>query len=50
MRPSLFAATAMSLFAASNIYEFAPASIEGKTHSLSDYKGKVVLIVNLASR
>jgi glutathione peroxidase len=39
-----------SLFAASNIYEFTPKSIDGAPAPLADYKGKVVLIVNVASR
>lgn len=41
---------ATSLFAASNIYEFSPKSIDGKTVPLSQYQGKVVLVVNVASK
>jgi glutathione peroxidase len=41
---------ASSLFAASSIYDFALPSIDGKPAPLSDYKGKVILIVNVASR
>lgn len=39
-----------SLFAASSIYDFAPSSIDGKPAPLSAYKGKVVLVVNVASK
>ncbi len=35
---------------ASSIYEFQMNSIDGKPTFLSDYRGKVVLIVNVASR
>jgi glutathione peroxidase len=35
--------------AAGSIYEFSMKTIDGKQKSLSDYKGKVVLIVNVAS-
>jgi len=41
---------ASSLFAASNIYEFTPKSIDGAPAPLSEYQGKVVLIVNVASQ
>ncbi len=34
---------------ASSIYDFTVKTIDGKEKSLSDYKGKVVLIVNVAS-
>ncbi len=40
----------MSLPAASNVHEFTLNSIDGKPVSLADYKGKVVLIVNVASK
>jgi glutathione peroxidase len=40
----------MSLFAASSIYEFTPKSIDGAPAPLSNYKGKVVLVVNVASQ
>jgi glutathione peroxidase len=36
--------------AASTVYDFSPASIEGKPTSLSEYKGKVLLLVNVASQ
>ena len=39
-----------SLFAASSIYEFTPNSIDGKPAPLAAYKGKVVLVVNVASQ
>src|SRR6202521_1000212 len=39
-----------SLFAASSIYEFTLPSIDGKPMPLADFKGKVVLVVNVASR
>ena len=35
---------------ASTIYEFTAANIAGKETSLADYKGKVVLVVNTASK
>jgi glutathione peroxidase len=41
---------ASSLFAASGIYSFSPNSIEGNPAPLADYKGKVVLVVNVASQ
>ena len=33
-----------------NIYQFTVKTIDGKDKSLADYKGKVLLIVNVASR
>src|SRR6202044_10168 len=39
-----------SLFAASSIYDFTLPSIDGKPAPLANYKGKVVLGVNVASR
>ncbi|MGA7924858.1 MAG: hypothetical protein WCA20_02555, partial [Candidatus Sulfotelmatobacter sp.] len=39
-----------SLFAASGIYTFTLNSIDGKPAPLADYKGKVVLVVNVASQ
>ena len=39
-----------SVFGASNVHEFTLNSIEGKPAPLSAYQGKVVLIVNVASR
>ena len=37
-------------FAASSVYDFTLPSIDGKPMPLADFKGKVVLIVNVASR
>jgi glutathione peroxidase len=39
-----------SLFAASGIYSFTLNSIDGKPAPLAGYKGKVVLVVNVASQ
>ena len=39
-----------TVFAASNIYDFTLPSIDGKPMPLADFKGKVVLVVNVASR
>lgn len=39
-----------SLFAASTIHEFSLKSIDGQQVSLTQFKGKVVLVVNVASR
>ncbi len=39
-----------SLFAAASIYDFTLPSIDGKPAPLANYKGKVVLLVNVASR
>ncbi|MGC8758439.1 MAG: glutathione peroxidase [Bryobacteraceae bacterium] len=41
---------AMAAFAASSIYEFTLKTIDGAPAPLSQYQGKVVLIVNVASR
>ena len=38
------------MFAASSIYEFTPKSIEGAPAPLSAYRGKVALVVNVASK
>lgn len=43
-------AMATSLFAGSSLYSFTLNSIDGKPAPLADYKGKVVLIVNVASQ
>jgi glutathione peroxidase len=42
--------TAASLFAASSLYNFTLPSIDGKPMPLADFKGKVVLMVNVASQ
>lgn len=41
---------ATSLFAGSGVYSFTLNSIDGKPAPLAEYKGKVVLIVNVASQ
>ena len=41
---------ATSLFAGSGLYSFTLNSIDGKPAPLADYKGKIVLIVNVASQ
>jgi glutathione peroxidase len=38
------------MFAASSIHEFSPKSIDGQTVPLAGYQGKVVLVVNVASK
>ena len=52
MRKLIFAGVAMTaaLFGASNVLDFSLNSIDGKAAPLAQYKGKVVLIVNVASR
>jgi glutathione peroxidase len=42
--------TGASLFAASGIYDFSLPSIDGKPMPLENFKGKVILLVNVASR
>ncbi len=39
-----------ALFGASSIYEFTLNSIDGKPLPIADFKGKVILIVNVASK
>ena len=41
---------ATSLSAGSGVYSFTLSSIDGKPAPLADYKGKVVLLVNVASQ
>ncbi|MCU0226489.1 MAG: glutathione peroxidase [Bryobacterales bacterium] len=43
-------AFAMSITAANNAYDFQMNSLDGKPTALSAYKGKVTLVVNVASR
>lgn len=43
-------AGAATVFAASSIYDFTLPSIDGKPLPLSTFKGKVVLVVNVASK
>jgi glutathione peroxidase len=52
MRKLVFTGVAMTaaLFGASNVLEFTLNSIDGKSAPLAHYQGKVVLIVNVASR
>jgi glutathione peroxidase len=42
--------TSASTFAASGIYSFTLPSIDGQPMPLADFKGKVILVVNVASR
>ena len=42
--------TAAASFAASSIYDFTLPLLDGKSAPLADYRGKVVLVVNVASR
>ena len=44
------ALAAASMFAASNIYDFTLNSITGQPVPLAQYKGKVVMLVNVASK
>ena len=44
------AASAVSGFAAETIYNFTPAAIDGKPAPLAAWKGKVMLLVNVASK
>jgi glutathione peroxidase len=44
------AASAASGFAAETIYNFTPAAIDGKPAPLAAWKGKVMLLVNVASK
>jgi glutathione peroxidase len=46
----LGALVAMSVFAASSVHDFEMKSISGDEVSLADYQGKVLLMVNVASR
>ena len=39
-----------ALFAAESVYNFTLPSIDGEPTSLASYKGKVILLVNVASR
>ncbi len=43
-------ASAATLCAGENLYHFTLPSIDGEPTSLSNYKGKVILLVNVASR
>src|SRR5271155_1420885 len=48
--PTLSLMFAAALFGAANIYEFTLNSINGSPAPLSAYRGKVVLLVNVASK
>ena len=52
MRRLIFAAATMTaaLFGASNVLDFTLNAIDGKPAPLAQYKGKVVMIVNVASQ
>ena len=39
-----------ALFAAESVYNFTLPSIDGEPTPLANYKGKVILLVNVASR
>ena len=41
---------AAASYAASSIYDFTMPLLDGKPAPIADYKGKVVLVVNVASR
>src|SRR6185503_245705 len=47
---ALFTMLTSTAFAASSVHEFTLASIDGAPAPLSAYKGKVVLLVNVASK
>ena len=47
---AMLAMSAAVMFAAASVHEFTLKSIEGKASPLADYKGKVVLLVNVASK
>lgn len=47
---SAFALSALPLLAADSVHEFKVKDIQGKEVDLSAYKGKVLLIVNVASK
>jgi glutathione peroxidase len=46
----LLALTLVAVMGASSIYDFKETSLEGKTINFSKYKGKTLLIVNVASK
>src|SRR6202163_2851781 len=47
---TLLSLVAAVMFAASSVYDFTLNSIDGKAVPLADFKGKVVLLVNVASK
>ena len=38
-----------AMFGASSVYDFSMNSLDGKPMSMADFKGKVLLLVNVAS-
>jgi glutathione peroxidase len=50
MRNFALAITMLAPLYAASVYDFELSSIDGKKMPLSAYKGKVVLLVNTASR
>ncbi len=46
----VLAASAVSGYAAENLYSFTPTSIDGKPSPLAAWKGKAMLLVNVASK
>lgn len=46
----LIAAMSQSLTAQSSLHDFTMTTIDGSERSLADYEGKVILVVNVASR
>lgn len=46
----LVCVTGTTLMAADSVHDFKMKNIEGKEVALSDYKGKVLLVVNVASK
>jgi len=44
------AAAAVVCFGGESVYDFTPKSIDGQPASLAEYKGKVLLLVNVASK
>jgi len=49
-REQFHTATGSDTLTAMTVYDFQSKTIDGREISLSDYKGKVLLIVNVASR
>jgi glutathione peroxidase len=47
---ALFVLSTVAMFAANSVHDFTLDSIDGEAVSLADYKGKVLLMVNVASR
>ena len=47
---ALFTVSGMNLMAAESVHDFKMKSLDGKEVDLADYEGKVLLIVNVASK